>query len=130
MSKDRDSKRMLRPDNSVSRSTAKARPLERGEPRPRPIGDRCNPLCPYFRCMKKALQIRTEYYRGRPIKIALCSWTGDKCIGSQCRYAYCTKHAMLPDGRCMFALQGRRGAPEFEEELKKKSKIDELEEKL
>jgi hypothetical protein len=107
--------------------------LREGEPKPRPIGDRCNPLCPYFRCMKKALQIRTEYYRGRPIKVPICTWIGDKCIGPKCRYAYCVKHAMLPDGRCLFAVQAKAKKAKvssFEEELKKKDVIDELEEKL
>lgn len=108
-------------------------PIEEGEPKPRPIGDKCNPLCPYFRCMKKALQIRTEYYRGRPIKTAVCTWIGDKCIGPKCRYAYCVKHAMLPDGRCLYAVQARTKkavATDFEEELKRKDMIDELEEKF
>jgi hypothetical protein len=115
------------------RKRSKPAPLEEGEPRPRPIGDRCNPLCPYFRCMKKALQIRTEYYRGRPIKTAICTWIGDKCIGPKCRYAYCVKHAMLPDGRCLYAVQAKAKKVEvsdFEEELKRKDVIDELEEKL
>lgn len=105
-------------------------PGPRGEPRPRPIGDKCNPLCPFFKCLKKALIVRTEYYRGRPIRVPMCSWIGDKCIGAKCRYAHCEKHAMLPDGRCAFAVQSRRKMADFEEELRATNKIDELEEEF
>ena len=94
----------------------------RGEPRPRPIGDKCNPLCPFFVCSYKALQVTTTFYRGRQVRVAMCKWIGDKCIGSQCRYASCAKHAMLPDGRCQFAVEARartaRRLKDFEEELR------------
>lgn len=89
---------------------------EKRQPRPRPIGDRCNPLCPFFRCQKRALRIVTEQYKGRPIKVAMCAWIGDKCIGASCRFAFCEKRAMLPDGRCALAVKAKRGK-EFEEEL-------------
>ena len=89
------------------------------EPKPRPIGDRCNPLCPFFRCAQKALRITTEHYRGRPVKVAMCSLVGDRCVGAQCRFAYCEKRAMLPDGRCAFAVEAKAKAMKsFEEELK------------
>ncbi len=93
----------------------KPRP-QRREPRPRPLGDKCNPLCPFFRCQKRALRITTEQYKGRLIKVAMCAWIGDKCIGSSCRFAYCEKRAMLPDGRCALAVRARR-QKDFEEEL-------------
>lgn len=86
------------------------------EPRPRPLGDKCNPLCPFFRCGKNALRIRTERYRGRPIRVAWCEWIGDKCIGPSCKFASCAKNALLPDGRCAFALEKRR-IRDFEEDL-------------
>jgi len=89
----------------------------RREPKPRPIGDKCNPLCPFFRCSKRALRFTTEQFRGRPIKVAMCAWIGDRCIGPSCRYAYCEKRAMMPDGRCAFAVKARR-VKEFEEELR------------
>jgi len=89
---------------------------EKRQLRPRPIGDRCNPLCPFFRCQKRALRIVTEQYKGRPIKVAMCAWIGDKCIGASCRFAFCEKRAMLPDGRCALAVKAKRGK-EFEEEL-------------
>jgi hypothetical protein len=92
-------------------------PGPRSEPRPRPIGDKCNPLCPFFRCSKNALRITTAQYKGRIIKVAFCSWIGDKCIGAQCRFAYCEKRAMLPDGRCAFAVR-RQQMKDFEDELR------------
>ncbi len=92
------------------------------EPKPMPIGDRCNPLCPFFRCAKKALRINREFYRGRPIRMAMCNWIGDKCVGAECRFAFCEKRAMLPDGRCAFAVKGKKMG-EFEEELKRDTGI-------
>lgn len=89
---------------------------EREQLKPRPIGDRCNPLCPFFRCQKRALRIATEQYKGRPIRVAMCAWIGDKCIGASCRFAYCDKRAMLPDGRCALAVKSKK-AKDFEEEL-------------
>ena len=104
------------------RGPPRPRRPSRGEPKPRPIGDRCNPLCPFFRCNYNALQVTTTYYRGRPMKVAMCRWIGDKCIGPQCRYASCAKHAMLPDGRCQFAVEAKARAArrfkDFEEELR------------
>ncbi|MEB3756648.1 MAG: hypothetical protein GSR79_07315 [Desulfurococcales archaeon] len=89
-----------------------------GKPMPKPSGDMCSPLCPYFRCSKKALLITTEHYRGQPIKEAYCRWIGDKCIGAQCQYAYCALQKMLPDGRCGWALERKqRSRKEFDEEL-------------
>ncbi len=87
------------------------------QPRPRPLGDKCNPLCPFFRCSKNALRITTEQYKGRIIRVPFCSWIGDKCIGASCRFAYCEKRAMLPDGRCAFAVRQQK-TKDFEEELR------------
>lgn len=114
------------------RDTQRGKPRAIGErePRPRPIGNKCNPLCPYFRCSQRALRVRTEFYRGRPLKVPTCNWIGDKCIGAQCRYASCVKQAMLPDGRCLFAMRARQQVVDFEEELKAKSAIDEFEEEF
>ncbi|ADL18443.1 hypothetical protein ASAC_0035 [Acidilobus saccharovorans 345-15] len=96
----------------------------RQEPRPKPIGDRCNPLCPFFRCGQRALRVSVEHYRGRPVKVAMCSLVGDRCVGTQCRYAYCEKKAMLPDGRCSFAIESRaRQVKSFEEELKEEGEL-------
>ena len=96
----------------------------RQEPKPKPIGDRCNPLCPFFRCGQKALRITTEYYRGRPVKVAMCAIVGDRCVGTQCRFAYCEKRAMLPDGRCAYAVEAKsRLTKSFEEELQEESRL-------
>ncbi|MEB3817094.1 MAG: hypothetical protein LRS46_04055 [Desulfurococcales archaeon] len=123
--------RPFKPGGSSPRRLPRGEPKPKREPKPRPIGDKCSPLCPFFRCLKNALIIKTEYYRGRPIKVPICSWTGDRCIGPKCRYAYCEKHAMLPDGRCAFAVQKRSPKQvEFEEELKAASEIDKMEEEL
>jgi len=84
--------------------------------RPRPLGDKCNPLCPFFRCSKRALRIGTEQYKGRSLRVAMCAWIGDKCIGPSCRFAYCEKRAMLPDGRCALAVKASK-QKDFEEEL-------------
>lgn len=92
------------------------RSRDRRQLRPRPIGDRCNPLCPFFKCQKRALRTTVEQYKGRPIRVPMCAWIGDKCIGASCRFAYCEKRAMLPDGRCALAVKSKRGK-EFEEEL-------------
>lgn len=102
---------------------------DRRELKPRPIGDKCNPLCPFFRCQKRALRFTVEQYKGRPIKIAMCAWIGDKCIGSSCRFAYCEKRAMLPDGRCALAVKARR-VKDFDEELMEMDKDFEFEERF
>jgi len=100
-----------RPSRFQGRGEREARDLK-----PRPLGDRCNPLCPFFRCGKNALRIKTENYRGRPLRVAWCDWIGDKCIGTKCKYASCAKNALLPDGRCAFAIR-RQKVRDFEEEL-------------
>ncbi len=84
-----------------------------------PIGKKCNPLCPFFRCAKRALVVTSYIMQGKPQKIAYCNWIGDTCIGYQCQFAYCEKKALLPDGTCAFAVR--------EEQEKKKTK-DYLEE--
>lgn len=89
----------------------------RREPRPRPIGDKCNPLCPFFRCERKALRVVRETFKGRPVRVAYCDLVGDKCIGAQCRFAACERRAMLPDGRCAFAIKARGPSRDFEEDL-------------
>ncbi len=98
------------------------RPEHRGpreEPKPMPIGKKCNPLCPFFRCAKRALVVTSYIMQGKPQKMAYCNWIGDTCIGYQCQFAYCEKKALLPDGTCAFAVR--------EEQEKKKTK-DYLEE--
>ncbi len=100
-------------------------------PRPRPMGDKCSPLCPYFRCQKNALRIEVQQYKGRPIKVPMCAWIGDKCIGAQCRFAYCELRAMLPDGRCRFAVMAKaKKEKSFEDELMEMDKEFDLEDRF
>jgi hypothetical protein len=77
-----------------------------GKPRPMPLPDgRCNPLCPYFRCLKNALTIVRKPVHGRIQQIPYCRWIGDECIGGSCQYASCALKALLPDGTCLFAKE-------------------------
>ncbi len=60
--------------------------------------DLCTPTCKYFRCSKRAMKI-TEKRGSRVIRVE-CSWAMEKCIGSECKFAYCVKRAMLPNNKC------------------------------
>ncbi len=82
------------------------------QPQPLPNG-KCNPLCPYFRCMNKALVITRRTVRGRVQRVALCRMVGGPCIGPDCQYAACALHALLPDGTCAYAKE--KGAPSAEQ---------------
>ncbi len=102
-------------------------------PMPFPDG-RCNPLCPYFRCLNNALVVRRVHHHGRLQRVAFCRWIGDECIGGSCKYASCALRALLPDGRCQIALEKKGRAEEgldvLEREVEKEeaemSKIDRL----
>lgn len=72
---------------------------------PQPLGDRCNPLCPFFMCNKTALFTLNKPFRGKYIRVAYCRLTGGECIGSECQYSGCKINALLPDGRCAKALE-------------------------
>ena len=100
------------------------------EPRPMPLGDKCNYLCPYFRCNKKALSIQKKYVKGTPQKIGYCMWVGDICIAGDCQYAYCEKRALLPGNKCAFAIKRNENGEDMEKELKQEeeheSRINEL----
>ncbi len=73
-----------------------------------PLGDKCNPLCPFFICTRRALVVVNKPYRGKMVKVAVCRLTGEECIGAECRYASCRLNAMLQDGRCAKALERYR----------------------
>ncbi|WP_187145974.1 hypothetical protein [Ignicoccus hospitalis] len=73
--------------------------------KPKPLGDKCNPACPFFRCSQNALMFTKKYQRGKVITVVTCRLVGDKCIGYRCQYAYCEKKYLLPDGRCAWALR-------------------------
>ena len=72
---------------------------------PQPLGDRCNPLCPFFICNKAALFTLNKPFRGKYMRVAYCRLTGGECIGSECQYSGCKINALLPDGRCAKALE-------------------------
>ncbi len=72
---------------------------------PQPLGDRCNPLCPFFICNKAALFMLNKPFRGKYMRVAYCRLTGGECIGSECQYSGCKINALLPDGRCAKALE-------------------------
>ena len=99
----------------------------RPQPQPLPNG-RCNPLCPYFRCMNKMLVITKRTVRGRPQRVALCRMVGGPCIGPDCQYAACAAHALLPDGSCAFAKEkGLKSGEEIEKEIMEELRREEQE---
>ncbi|BAB65338.1 hypothetical protein STK_03590 [Sulfurisphaera tokodaii str. 7] len=89
-----------------------------------PLGEKCNYLCPYFRCNKKALNIQKKYVKGTPQKIGYCMWVGDICITGDCQYAYCEKRALLPGNKCAFAIKRNENGEDMERELKKEEEYD------
>ncbi len=89
--------------------------------KPMPIGDRCNPLCPFFRCSKNALVTVNKVVRGHVQKAAMCRLIGDQCLGYSCQFAYCERKALLPDGRCAFAVKFKGSGDEFLKEVEKES---------
>ncbi len=100
---------------------------KRPAPQPLPNG-RCNPLCPYFRCMNKMLVITRRIVRGRPQKVAFCRMVGGECIGPDCQYAACALHALLPDGTCAFAKEkGVKSGEEIEREILEEMRREEEE---
>jgi hypothetical protein len=99
-------------------------PLQ-GEPKPLPVGGKCNYLCPYFRCNKKALLIQQKYNKGNPQKVGWCRWVGDTCITGDCQYAYCEKRALLPGNKCAFA-NSRKNEDDLEKDLAGDDEVDKV----
>ena len=100
-------------------------PKGRKDLKPKPLGDKCNPACPFFRCSQNALMFTKKYQRGKVITVVACRLVGDKCIGYRCQYAYCEKKYLLPDGRCAWALKkesGQEGEDEFIKEMKEEER--------
>lgn len=69
----------------------------------------CNPLCRFFRCIKKVLN-----YKQNP---PLCDWVGGICTGHRCPYASCVQVKLLSDGRCGLFVK-RKTAETGEPEIK------------
>jgi len=87
---------------------------KKGKPKPMPLPDgKCNSLCLLFRCLNRSLVTVRRVVHGRVQHIAMCRWIGDQCIGGTCQYASCAAKALLPDGTCLYAKEGR--APREEE---------------
>ncbi|MCC6030660.1 MAG: hypothetical protein LM586_03330 [Desulfurococcales archaeon] len=109
-------------------------PMERtfyreGEIEPRPNGVYCNPLCPFFRCAKKALNIRNMRIGNELKLVAYCSWVNDQCIAGSCQYAYCEKRYLLPGNKCLYGIEKNKKKSshdmfkELEEEEKEARKL-------
>jgi hypothetical protein len=79
--------------------------IREGELEPRPAGIYCNPLCPYFRCAKRALTYRSTGAGVGTRVIAFCTWVGDQCIAGACQYAFCEKRYLLPGNKCLYAVE-------------------------
>lgn len=78
--------------------------------------DKCIPICPHFRCAKKALIIKRADQLFNGIKhletqkriygitvgnlVYFCTWVNDVCIGYRCNYAICEKRAFTQNGLC------------------------------
>ncbi len=116
---------------------ARGRAGRRGRPRspespsrqpPMPLPDgRCNPLCPYFRCLNNALAITRRHHHGRVQRVAFCRWIGDVCIGGSCQYASCKLRALLPDGKCLYAVEKKERAESDLKELEEEVRREEIE---
>jgi hypothetical protein len=93
---------------------------------PQPLMDKCNPLCPLFRCGKDALFIVNKPIKGRILRVAQCRLTGGDCINGECQYAGCRINSLLPDGRCVKALEKRISRLSDEELIKQIQSIEDI----
>ena len=107
-----------------SHSYERGRQFEEKRVEPQPIGDRCNPLCPFFLCSRNTLMVTSKPVRGRMIKVAQCRLTGGECIGGECQYASCKLNALLPDGRCAKALEKKTKQTSDEELFREIKQIE------
>lgn len=89
--------------------------------KPMPLGDRCNPLCPFFRCSKNAFVTVNKVVRGHVQKVAMCRLIGDQCLGHACQFAYCERKALLPNGRCAIAVKFKGSSDEFLKEVERET---------
>ncbi len=89
------------------------------EAKPLPIGEFCNSLCPFFKCAKGALVFGSKVIKGRPQKVAYCRWVGDVCLGYKCQFAMCERRALLPNGKCAYAIKFKDESEEMFKEIEK-----------
>lgn len=112
--------RIGRVDRQISREVS----IREGELKPMPDGKKCNPLCPYFKCTKKALGVVRRDIDGRPKFVGYCNWVNDLCIGGICQFSSCEKYYLLPNGTCLYAVERYRksGADDMLKEMEKEEK--------
>jgi len=68
---------------------------------------KCTPLCPYFRCQRRATEYRRNPRTGRTI--VWCTFADDICQGYRCMFAQCAVHALNPStGECTITLRSRK----------------------
>ena len=77
----------------------------------------CTPFCKFFRCKKKALLLMKK---GRN-PVAWCKWAMDNCIGPNCTFAFCIKHALREDKLC--GLKVRREVKETKPEKEEREPV-------
>lgn len=87
---------------------------------------KCNVLCPFFRCSRRAKIIRQQSRK----KIVICFLTNDPCIGSKCNFAFCVKHALLPDGTCALSIKQKKIRDIEDEAALLDREYDEIRDKL
>ena len=90
------------------------------------VARKCNVLCPFFRCSRRAKIIRQRSRK----KVVICSLTNDSCIGSKCNFAFCAKHALLPNGTCALSIKQKRTRDIEDEAALLDREYDELRDKL
>lgn len=77
-------------------------------PKPTPIGSKCNPLCPYFECSMESLQSIKVNKGGMITRRPHCLMLGGDCLGIQCRHSKCKLLMADGSGRCLLAIASRR----------------------
>jgi len=122
-----DSTRNKPPSHHYSRQSHHASRVEEVKVQPQPLMDKCNPLCPLFRCARDALFTTNKPVKGRIIRVAQCRLTGGDCINGECQYASCRINSLLPDGRCVKALEKRTSRLTDEELIRQIQAMEDFE---
>ncbi len=99
----------LNKDYTVEYREALTDIIRKLNPKPVPLGEKCNSGCPYFKCFKNALQLNKRVIRGVQTREATCLLLGGPCKGSECRHASCTIKALNANSKCLLALLSKRG---------------------
>jgi len=63
-------------------------------------------------------------------RIILCSLTNDPCIGFKCNFAFCARHALLPDGTCALSIKQKKIREIEDEAALLEKEYNELKDKL